>query len=108
MDQTVDSRVGHAMLDKLLRPLVAHVIEEPSNVGVQNPVHPLPADAHIQRIQRLMRAASGPEPIGESFEVHLINRVEYGHHGLLNDLVLQAGDAQRPLSAVSLRYKDSP
>jgi hypothetical protein len=27
MDETVDPRVGHAMLDKPLRPLVAHVIE---------------------------------------------------------------------------------
>ncbi len=93
MDQTQNPRIGDTMLDKLLRPFVAHVIEEPSNVGVQNPVHSLPADTHIQRVQRLVRAAPGPKPIGESLEVLLVNRLEDGHHRLLNDLVLQAGDA---------------
>jgi hypothetical protein len=93
MDQTVNPLVGYAMLDKLLRPFVTHVIEEPANVGVQNPVHALPADAHVQCVQRLMRAASGPKPVGESFEVHLVYRVEDGHHRLLNNLVLHAGDA---------------
>src|ERR1700722_5531451 len=55
-----------------------------------------------------MRAAPRPKPVGESFEVYLVNRVEDGHHCLLNDLVLQTGDAQRPLPALGLRFIDSP
>jgi len=48
-------------------------IQEASNVGVEHPVHALPLDAHRQRVQRLVRAASGSEPVRESLEVHLIN-----------------------------------
>jgi hypothetical protein len=50
-------------------------------------------DPHTQRIQRLVRATTGPEPIRKAFEVHLINLVENGHHGLLNDFVLECHDA---------------
>src|SRR5215470_14142283 len=95
------------MLNEPHGPFVAHVVEEPANVRVKHPVHSLSLDAHSQRIQRLMRAATGPEPIRKAFEVHLVNLVEYGHHGLLNDFVLQRRDAQRPLSTVGLRYVDS-
>jgi endonuclease III len=69
------------------------VIEKALNVCVENPVHALPLDAHIQRVQRLMRAASGPEPIRKAKEVHLVNLIENGHRGLLNKLVLQRRDA---------------
>src|SRR6266853_5204054 len=71
-------------------------------------VHALPLDAHIQRVQRLMRAATRPEPIRKSLEVHLVNLVENGHRGLLNKLVLQRRDAQRTLPPVRLRNIDSP
>ncbi len=108
MDQTKNAGVGHAMLDELHRPFVGHVVEKAPNVCVQHPAHSLPLDSHIQRIQRLMRAATGPEPIRKSFEVHLINLIEDGHHRLLNNLVLQRRDAQRTLPPVGLRYIDSP
>ena len=78
-------------------------IQEPANVRVQNPVHPLPLDTHIQRIQRRMRAASGPEPVRKAPEVHLLNLIEDGHHGLLDDLVFQRRDAQRALASVGFR-----
>src|ERR1700676_3690421 len=94
--------------DKHHRPFVTHVVEEASNVGVEHPVHTLPLDAHRQRIQRLVRAATGTEPVRESFEVHLVDLVENGHHGLLYELVFQRRDTQRALSPVGLRYVDSP
>src|ERR1019366_510553 len=77
------------------------------DVGIEHPVHPFPLDAHRQRVQRLVRAASGTEPIRKALEVDLIYLVEDHHHGLLNDLVLQRRDAQRTLPPVGLRYKDS-
>ena len=86
---------------------MAHVIEEATYVRIEHPVHPLPLDARCQRIQRLMRAATGPEPVGKALEVDLIDLVEDRHHGLLNDFVLQRRDAQPTLSPVSLRNKDS-
>jgi hypothetical protein len=63
------------------------------NVRIEHPVHALPLDAHIQRVQRLMWTATGPEPIRKALEVHLVDLVEDGHHGLLNNLVLQRRDA---------------
>src|SRR6516225_3887952 len=82
-------------------------IQEATDVGIKHPVHSLPLDAHRQRVQRLMRAATGTEPVREAFEVDLIYLVEDRHHGLLNDFVLQRRDAQRTLPSVSLRNKDS-
>ena len=46
-----------------------------------------------KRVKRLMRAATAPEPIRKAPEVHLVNLVEDGHHGLLNNLVLPRRDA---------------
>src|SRR5260370_32936636 len=95
------------MLDELHCPFVAHVIEEATDVRIEHPVHPLPLDAHRQRVKRLMRAATGTEPIRKAPEVDLVNLVEDRHHGLLDDLVLQRRDAQRALPSVSLRDKRS-
>src|SRR2546428_2297237 len=107
-DQAKYPPIGHPMLDELHRPFVAQVVEEATDVGIEYPVHPLPLDAHRQRVQRLMRAATGTEPVREAFEVDLIYLVENRHHSLLNDFVLQRCDAQRTLPPVSLRNKDSP
>src|SRR5450755_3747319 len=82
-------------------------IQEPANIRIQHPVHPLPMEAHTQRVQRLMRATPWPEPVRKAQEVHLINFIENGHHSLLNNFVLQRCDAQRALSSVGLRYIDS-
>ena len=86
---------------------MAHVVKEATNVRIEHPVHSLPLNARRQRVQRLVRAATGPEPVRKALEVDLIDLVENRHHGLLNDFVLQCRDAQRALSPVSLRYVDS-
>src|ERR1700688_865619 len=96
------------MLDELHHPFVAQIIEEATDVGIKHPVHPLPPDAHRQRVQRLMRATTGTKPVREAFEVDLIYLVEDRHHSLLNYFVLQRCDAQRTLPPVSFRNKDSP
>src|SRR5229473_1464657 len=95
------------MLDELHGPFVAQVIEKSTDVGIKHPVHSLPLNAHRQRVQRLMRAATGAEPVREALEVDLIYLVENRHRSLLDDFVLQRRDAQRTLPSVSLRNKDS-
>jgi hypothetical protein len=50
------------VLDKLEGPCVRQVVEKSSNVRIEHPVHSLPLYTHGQRIQRLMRAATRPEP----------------------------------------------
>src|SRR5271155_2110284 len=72
-DQAQYAWVGHPVLDELPRPLVAPAVEEPSKVRVDHPIHSLSAEAYIQRIPRLMRAAPRPEPVGETPKVHLVN-----------------------------------
>ena len=91
------------MSDELHHPLVTDVVEEALDVGIEYPVHALLLQPRIERIERLVRVASRPEPIREAPEVRLINLIEHGHHGLLNNLVLQRRDAQRSLPSVSLR-----
>ena len=95
------------MLDKLHRPFVAHVIEEPPNVRVQHPVHSLPTDTHMQRIERVMRVASRTKPVRVTPKVHLINFIKDGDHGLLNDFVLQRRNAQWTLPSIALRNINS-
>ena len=66
------------------------------------------ADPDRERVQRIMRAAPGPEPVGEAEEVFLVDRVQHRGHRPLDDLVLQRGDRQRALPAVRLRDVDPP
>src|SRR5271157_6434728 len=107
LDQAKYPAIGHTMLNELHGPFMTHVVEKATNVCIEHPVHSLPLDARRQRVQRLVRAATGPEPVREAFEVDLVDLVEDRHHRLLNDFVLQRCDAQRTLPPVSLRNKDS-
>src|SRR3954451_7719176 len=77
------------MLNEPYEPLLRQVVEKAPYVTIQHKVHTPSRQGHRERIQCLMRAASRPQPVGETQEVFLVNLVEEGHHGLLNDLVLQ-------------------
>src|SRR5438128_3297002 len=97
LDEPHDAPVRHMVLDELHQPLVLQRIEEAANVGIEHPVHFLRHDADRERIKRLMRAATRPEPIGETEEVLFVDRVQYLDDGTLDDLVLQRGNTERPL-----------
>ena len=96
------------MLDKLDQPAVINRPEEITDVCVRHPVHGLPHDADPQRVQRIVRTAPGPKSVGEPQEVLVVNRVEDRHDGLLNDFVLQGGDAQGALTSIGFRDVGSP
>ena len=91
------------MLEKPDQPFVVQRIEETSNVRVQNPVHAPPLHAHRQRIQRLMGMPSRTKTVAESPKIHLVYFIQDGHHSLLDDLILQRRNADRPLSAIRFR-----
>src|SRR6267378_2002697 len=76
---------------------------EALDIRIEHPVHAFPEDADMDRVQRIMLATPRPEAIGKSDEVFLVNRLQNLHDGLLDDLVLQAPDTQRPLRSVRLR-----
>ena len=59
-------------------------------------------DPHTERVQRIVRAASRPEPIRDSEKVFLVDRVQQRDHRSLDNLVLQGGDRERALPAIRL------
>src|SRR4029450_9462873 len=70
--------------------------------------HLCAADTDHQRIQRIVLASPGPEPIRESEEVLLIDRVQHCEPRPLDDLVFEGGNRERALSAIRLRYVPPP
>ena len=79
------------------------IIEKAPNVTVQNPVHLLPRDRDVQRIQRLMLTTPWSETIREPPKILFVYLIEDCDHGLLNNLVLQGRYPERPLPAVRFR-----
>jgi hypothetical protein len=88
LDQAEAARIGHAMLEELDKPGVGQRVEEAPHVTIQPVVHALPGQGDRERVQRLVRPASRPEPRGEAPKVPLVDLGEDGHHGLLDKLVL--------------------
>jgi hypothetical protein len=88
------------VLQETHQPFLADGVEERPDVGVQYPVHFLAVNPDHERVKRIMRAASRPEPIREPEEVLLVDRVEHRSRRSLDDLVLQRRDRERALPAV--------
>src|ERR1019366_9148952 len=103
LDQADDASVADAMFHKLDEPLLAHRVEERTDVGVQYPVHLCAGDPDQERIHRIVRAASGPEPIREPEEIFLVDRAQHRSRGPLDDLVLKGGDRDRALQTIHPR-----
>ena len=78
-------------------------IEETLNVRIQNPVHAPPVHTHTQRIQRLMSMPPGAKLVAESPNVQLVDFIQDGHHGLLDEFILQRRDADWPLPTIRFR-----
>ena len=100
------------MFNESHQPLVADVIEESLDVGVQYPVHRPVLDASRERVQRVVLSPSRAEPIGEAEEVRFVDGIEHLHHRALDNppiksgasLIFQRGDAERALPSV--RFQD--
>src|SRR5437879_12349092 len=92
------------MFHKLDEPLLAHRVEERADVGVQYPVHLCAGDPDHERIHRIVRAASGSEPIREPEEVFLVDRTQHRSRGPLADIVLKGGDRELTLPSNPFGY----
>src|SRR5512132_1523706 len=90
------------MLDELLHPSMVDRVEERPDVRIEHPVHLLLADGYRERIQGIVRRPAGPEAVRKSEEHALIDGLRYPPHRVLDDLVFQGGDAERP-RAIALR-----
>src|SRR5512133_3747298 len=80
------------------------LVEKGLNVAVEYPVDPPLPDPERERIKRLMLVTLRSETVAEAQELRLIDRRQDCHHRSLDDLVLNCSDAERPLSAIRLRY----
>jgi hypothetical protein len=96
------------MLEELHEPSSVEIFEKSSDVCVKHPVHLSPHHPDVQRIQRLMLAASWSESIREAPKVRLVYTIEDCDHGVLDNLVLQRRDSQWTLPPISFRNEHSP
>ena len=107
-DQSDHPPIADPVFHEADQPVVAHRIEEPGDVGIQYPVHLAPVDPDRQRVQRIVLAAPGPEPVAEPQEIFLPDRIQHFYQRALDDLVLQRRYAQRALPAVRFGYIHPP
>jgi hypothetical protein len=96
--------VANPMLDEADQPLLVNPVEKGLNVAIEYPVDPPLPDPERERIQRLMLVTLRSETVAEAQELRLIDRRQDCHHRSLDTLVLNGSDAERPLSAIRLRY----
>ena len=76
---------------------MGHGIEKALDIRVQHPVHLLPVNPSVESVQRIVLAAPRSESIREAKKILLVDRLQNVHDRLLDDLVLQAQNAQWPL-----------
>src|SRR5450631_264039 len=76
LDQADDASVADAMFHKLDEPFLAHRVEERADVGGQYPVHLCAGDRDHERVDRIVRAASGSQPIRQPEEIFLVDRAQ--------------------------------
>src|SRR4051812_29040413 len=102
LDQTEDARIADPMVQEAEQPFLVNRVEERPDVGVQDPAHLGAGDPNRDRVQRIVRAPSGPEPVRETEEVLLVDGAQHLDHRALDDFVFYRRDGQRAPAAVRL------
>ena len=103
LDEPHDAPICNPMRDELHQPFVGNAIEKAFDVQVQHPVHFSRQQSGVQRVQRLMLAASWPEPVRESEEIRFLDGVQHLDRRTLDDFIFQRRDSERSLPPVGLR-----
>ena len=103
LDEPHDAPVRETVLEKSNEPSVVDGVEKRTDVHIEHPVHLLRQQSDIERIQRVMLAASRSKAAREAEEVRFVNGVQHVDRGPLDDFVFQHGHAKRPLPPVGLR-----
>ena len=104
LDQSHDAPVCYPMLDEFHQPFVRNRIEKAANVNIEHPVHFSRKQSRVERVQRLMLASPGSEPVGEPEEIRFVDSVQHLDRCTLDDLIFQRRYSERPLPPVGLRY----
>jgi hypothetical protein len=105
--QPNEARIADPVLDELPHPFVLDRVEERADIGIEHPAY-LPAQRDRQCIQSVVLIPAGPESVREAQEHRLVDRLQDHLHRLLDDLVLDGRDAERPRATIALRDVHTP
>ncbi len=78
-----------------------------AQIGIEYPVHFLLLDRERERVKSIVLAALRSETIREAKKIRFVYGIEHLDDGSLNDLILQRGNPQWPLTAIGLRNHPS-
>src|SRR6266853_3143718 len=102
LDQSHDAPICYPVLDEFHQPFVGKPIEKVADIQIEHPVHLSRQQSRIERVQRLVLASPGPEPIGEFEKIRFVDSVQHFDRRALNDLVFQHGHSERSFPPVAL------
>src|SRR6266404_243421 len=107
LDESHDASICNPVLNELHKPFVRKSIEKPANVQIEHPVHLSRQQSRVERIQRLVLASPGSEPVRKAEKVRFVDSIEHLDRRALDELVFQRRDSERSLPPVGLRDKHS-
>src|SRR5467141_1056512 len=105
LDEPHDAPICNPMLNELHKPFVGKSIEKAFDVQIEHPVHISRQQSGVERIQRLMLAASWSEPVRKSEKIRFVDSLQHLDRRALDDFVFQRRDPERSLPPVGLRDK---
>src|SRR6267154_626644 len=105
LNEPHDAPVRDPVLHELHKPLVGNPIKEALDVQIEHPVHFPRQQSGVERIQRLMLAASWSKPVREADKIRFVDGVQHLDRRALDDFVFQRRDSERSLPPVGLRDK---
>ncbi len=89
--------------------VTVEIVEEPADVGVNDPVDLPPFHSDRDGVERIVRPAPRPEAVAEPEELRLKDRYQNRiRHRPLENLVLQRRNAERSLPSILLGYEHPP
>ena len=108
-DQPDDPLVPDASLDHPDQMVTVEIVEEPADIGVNDPVDLPPFYSDRDSVERIVRTPPRPEAVAEPEELRLVDRDQnHIRHCPLENLVLQRRNAERSLPSVLLGYVHPP
>ena len=100
IDHASDDAVPDPQVEKGSQVGERDVVEVLRDIRVDHPSLTVLDDALAQRIQRIVRRPSAPEPVRARQKVHLVDRLQQHQDRPLRHLVFKRRNAQRPFRAI--------
>jgi hypothetical protein len=106
-DEPQQRPIGDPNLEHLLQLLAIQAVEEGHDVSLENPVHLTLVYGPVEGPHGVMGAAPGPEAVRAVQEVLLVDRLQHLAQGVLDPLVLERRNPNRPRLPPFLRDVDT-